>query len=121
VNEAREVAVQALYEADQLDLESIPERDEIDAKARRLIDGTMAHRDELDESIDVASDRWRVERMPVVDRAIVRLALYELRYEPDMPTGVILSEAVRIAKQYSTDKSAAFVNGILAGLAARER
>ncbi len=59
--------------------------------------------------------------MPVVDRAVLRLALFELRHEPETPTAVILSEAVRIAKQYSTERSGRFVNGVLATLAREER
>jgi N utilization substance protein B len=121
VSEPRDIAVQALYEADQMGLASIGDRPELTGKARRLFEGTTAHVAELDEAIDAVSDHWRVDRMPVVDRAVIRLALYELRYEPDTPTGVVLSEAVRIAKEFSTQRSGQFVNGILGTLAKRER
>lgn len=117
--EPREVAVQALYEADQLDLDTIDPM--LTGKARRLAEGTLSRRAELDAALDEVSDNWRVDRMPVVDRAILRLGLYELRHEPDTPTAVILSEAVRIAKDFSTEKSGKFVNGVLATLAERER
>jgi N utilization substance protein B len=59
--------------------------------------------------------------MPVVDRAILRLGLYELRYETDTPAAVVVAEAVRLAKTFSTERSGAFVNGVLATLAEQER
>lgn len=121
MSEPREVAVQALYEADQMGLTGVEARPDLTGKARRLLDGTIAHQAELDEAIDGVSDRWRVDRMPVVDRAVLRLALFELRYEHSTPTAVVLSEAVRIAKTFSTEKSGHFVNGILATLARQER
>ncbi|MGQ0847789.1 MAG: transcription antitermination factor NusB [Actinomycetota bacterium] len=116
--EPRDLAVQALYEADQRDLSMI----EVDLppKAARLVSGVLQHVAELDHDIDRASQNWRIERMPVVDKAILRLGLYELRYE-ETPTPVIISEAVRLAKTFSTERSGAFVNGVLATLAERER
>ncbi len=124
MSEPREAAVQALYEADQmgLDLEALAGRpDVLTGKARRLFEGTLSHRPELDAAIDAVSDHWRVDRMPVVDRAVLRLALYELRHEPETPVAVVLSEAVRIAKTFSTERSGHFVNGVLATLAKQER
>jgi N utilization substance protein B len=91
------------------------------AKATRLIQGVANHLTELDAAIDGASTRWRVSRMPPVDRAILRLGLYELRFEQQTPMAVVVSEAVRLAKTYSTERSGAFVNGILAKLAVEER
>lgn len=119
--EPRERAVQALYQVDVMGLDRIPDDWELDGKARRLAEGVLDHRVELDTAIEAAADRWRVERMPVVDRAVLRVGLYELRYEPDTPAAVILSEAVRIAKAFSTERSGGFVNGVLATLARRER
>jgi N utilization substance protein B len=115
--EARELAVQALYAEDLRgsDLEDLPLR------AARLARGVLDHRSELDRTLDGVSRRWRVARMAPVDRAILRLALYELRFEPDTPVGVVLSEAVRLAKKYSTERSGSFVNGILGRLAQTER
>jgi N utilization substance protein B len=117
--EPRDLAVQALYEADQRDL--TVGYDDLPPKAARLVAGVLAHVDELDQEIDEASEHWRVQRMPVVDRAILRLGLYELRYERSTPGAVIVSEAVRLAKTFSTEKSGAFVNGVLAALADKER
>ena len=90
-------------------------------KATRLVRGVEEHLEELGTTIDGVSDRWRVARMPPVDRAILRLGLYELRFEKGTPMAVVVSEAVRLAKMYSTERSGAFVNGILSKLAAIER
>lgn len=79
--------------------------------------GTLDHLHEIDPLIDGAADHWTVDRMPSVDRALLRLATYELSYETHTPTAVILSETVRMAKTYSTQNSARFVNGVLATLA----
>lgn len=108
-SDARELALQALYAADLRD----GDLDRLPTRAGRLARGVLAHKAELDETLDGVSRRWRVARMAPVDRAILRLALYELRFEPDTPMAVVVSEAVRLAKKYSTEKSGAFVNGIL--------
>ena len=83
--EPRDLALTALYEADQRGLHR-PEIDpSLPAKAARLIQGVGDHLEDLDVAIDTVSTRWRVARMPPVDRAILRLGLYELRYEPKTP------------------------------------
>jgi transcription antitermination protein NusB len=120
VTEPRDLALQALYQADLLGLDQLAEDLDLPAKARRLAEGVLTHLRELDGIIEAASEHWRIDRMPVVDRAILRLGLFELRHE-NTPTGVVISEAVRIAKAYSTDKSGAFVNGVLATLATTQR
>lgn len=121
MNEPREQAVQALYQADLLDVAELSGDSELRGRARRLAEGVLAHRAELDGDLGRASEHWRVDRMPAVDRAILRLGLYELRYEQETPTAVIVSEAVRIAKEFSTEKSGKFVNGVLGTLAEQER
>ncbi len=107
--------MQALYEADLRG--GAPELSDLPPKARRLVEGTLEHLAELDAELAATSRRWRVERMAPVDRAILRLGLYELRHEAT-PPGVVISEAVDLAKTYSTDRSSEFVNGLLATLAA---
>lgn len=119
MTEPRERAIQALYEADQVENWTAP--DDLFGRALRLTHGVLEHRDELDEAISAVADRWTIDRMPVVDRAVLRLALYELRHCPDVPTAVVLSEAVRIVKAFSTEHSGRFVNGVLASLARSER
>jgi N utilization substance protein B len=117
--EPRDKALQALYEAEQREVEHPGA--ELTGKARRLVEGVRAHMAEIDEALEATAKRWRVERMPPVDRSILRLGLFELRYEPATPAPVVLSEAVRLAKTYSTQRSSAFVNGVLGTLAATER
>lgn len=118
--EPRDRALQLLYEAEQRHLTDIDVGDR-PLKAARLVTGVLEHLEELDRSIEAASTRWRIDRMPPVDRSILRIALYELRFESGTPTAVIVSEAVRLAKTYSTERSGAFVNGVLGRLATEER
>ncbi|MCL8207602.1 MAG: transcription antitermination factor NusB [Actinomycetia bacterium] len=125
--QAREVAVRWLYEHDVggTDPEAILARGDVKldapsfAFARSLLEGVVRHRAELDAELERLSHDWRVERMSAVDRNILRLGLYELRFEPDVPAPVALSEAVQLANLYSTPEGKRFVNGILSA-AARE-
>ena len=75
------------------------------------------HGDELDGYIRRFARGWALERMPALDRALLRLGVYELVHRPDVPTGVVLSEAVELASRYSTEESGRFVNGVLAQIA----
>ena len=81
--------------------------------AESLVRGVRAHLAELDGQIQAASRNWRLERMARVDRNLLRLALYELRFGDDVPAKVAINEAIEIAKRYGTSESSAFVNGIL--------
>ena len=114
----REEAFRYLYEAE---LRSDAPPSKLRGRAARIAEGVRAHMATLDEAISAASDNWRVTRMAPVDRTIIRIGLYELRFEPKTPLGVILNEAVELAKKYSTEQSGAFVNGVLAALAKTER
>ncbi len=118
-SEPRDLVLTALYEADRTG--HAPEVAELPPKAKRLVSGVVDNTEDLDRAIDEASEHWRVDRMPVVDLAILRLGLYELRFQPDVPVAVIVNEAVRLAKTYSTKRSGAFVNGVLSTLAEQER
>ncbi len=118
--EAREDALAAIYAAEQRRLE-LPDTEGLSRRAAALARGVWEHRAELDEALERASMHWRVDRMPTVDRNVLRLALYELRFLPTVPVAVVISEAVELAKQYSTEKSGAFVNGVLSRLAKEER
>ena len=117
--EARERAIGLLYAADAGDVSQI-ESSEHAGRGFRLAHETWSHVEEIDAAIDEQATDWRVERMPAVDRAILRLGVYELRYT-DTPVGVILSEAVELAKQYSTAESGRFINGVLASIAEASR
>lgn len=117
--EVRDQALQALYEAEQRRMAPVTE--DLVARAKRLVDGVWEERAELDAAIGAASTGWRVERMPAVDRNVLRLGLWELRHRPDTPVAVVISEAVRLAKTYSTARSGRFVNGVLSRLAAERQ
>jgi N utilization substance protein B len=88
-----------------------------DAETRPYADesvrGIAKEREELDETIRVASLHWRIERMTRVDRNVLRLGTWELRHRDDVPTEVILDEAVELAKRFGSEESSAFVNGVL--------
>jgi transcription antitermination factor NusB len=109
--DVRVEALGALYAADILHLEEIDDT-QLSRRAASLAQGTWTDRATLDAAISEASRSWRVERMPAVDRNLLRLAAYELMHT-DLPTGVILDEAVTLAKAYSTESSGRFVNGVL--------
>jgi N utilization substance protein B len=77
-----------------------------------LVRGTVANSDEIDKKIEAKSEHWRLQRMPVVDRNILRLAIYELTQQA-VPAPVIIDEALELARQFSGDESLSFINGIL--------
>jgi N utilization substance protein B len=85
--------------------------------ARTLIEGVLEHVDRIDDAIDQHSDGWALDRMPTVDRNVLRIGAYELLYQPDVPDAVVLDEAVSLVRLMSTDDSPQFVNGLLARLA----
>ena len=113
--EAREEALGALYAADSRGLDEI-DFTKISKRAAALAEGTWEAKESIDEAITAASTKWRIERMPIVDRNILRLGVYELRTDT-LPIAVVISQAVELAKKFSTAKSSAFVNGVLSGVA----
>ena len=123
--EARERALELLYEAEAkglrppdvlIDLAVAP-----DPFAVALVNGVGERLAELDDHIERLAQDWTVERMPWVDRSILRLGAFELLARPDVPTGAILSEAVELAKRFSTEEAGRFVNGLLSNLARQVR
>lgn len=117
---ARERALGLLYEAElksgsvaevlsELPLEPHPYSVEI-------VRGVEQHRAEIDDLIARHAIDWSLERMPVVDLAILRMATFELGWESEVPMSVVISEAVELAKAYSTEDSGGFVNGVLAAI-----
>ena len=96
------------------DVETRPYADE-------SVRGVVGERDQLDQTIGTASEHWRIERMTRVDRNVLRLGTWELRHRRDVPTEVILDEAVELAKRYGSEESGAFVNGVLNQIAGTER
>jgi transcription antitermination protein NusB len=85
--------------------------------AREVVDGVSDHQEEIDESIETYAQGWTLARMPAVDRAILRIGVWELLFNEEIPDGVAISEAVDAARLLSTDDSAGFVNGLLAKIA----
>ena len=86
-----------------------------------MVLGVTDHGAEVDELITRYAIDWTLDRMPVIDRTLLRMATFELLHRPDVPTAVVISEAVELAKQYSTEESGRFVNGVLASIAAVAR
>lgn len=89
--------------------------------AREIVDGVTDHRDEIDELIMSYAQGWTLDRMPNVDRALLRLAAWEILFNAEVPTPVAIDEAVELAKEYSTDDSGRFVNGVLGRIADHAR
>jgi N utilization substance protein B len=83
------------------------------AYLRDLVEGVASHLEELDAFIVRYSEHWRLERMTVVDRNLLRLAIYELAYQPHIPPKVVINEAVEMAKRFGSEASGGFINGIL--------
>lgn len=120
---SREMAVQVLYQVDmaQSDIsealrvfcDHFEAPESIRDFAIELANGAHEHREEIDSLIKRFSEHWRLERMPSVDRNILRLAIFELLYRPDIPVKVSINEAVDLGKIYGSGDSGAFINGIL--------
>ena len=126
---ARELALQMLY---QRDLSGNPadtiigtfedlQKSKSNTRefAVRIFRGTLDNMAKLDEMIVAQADNWRLERMAVVDRNIIRMSVYEFLHETDTPKLVIIDEAIEIAKKFGTQKSSQFINGILDGILKR--
>lgn len=122
---AREQALQLLFSMDLLGDASeqaknrflrvhiTGEEQEADPLFNELVSGVTAHRDELDRTIEQFSSNWRIPRMGCVDRNVLRMAVFEILFMPDIPEKVSINEAIELAKKYGTRDSGSFVNGIL--------
>lgn len=121
-SKARKRAVDVLYEADLRGIDPAATlRDRIaladppvNEYTVTLVEGAREHRGRIDEILSGYAEGWTIERMPGVDRAVLRLGVYELLWREDVPAAVVIDEAVELAKSLSTDESPRFVNGILA-------
>ncbi len=120
---ARELALQILY---QIELTQQPVNEvllvffshlypqkNIEEFSRRLVYGVKEHQQEIDQIISKYSENWELERISVVDRNILRIGIFELLWCPDIPPKVGINEAIELGKKFGTEKSAAFINGIL--------
>lgn len=124
-HEAREHAIALLYEAE---MKQVSAPDVLaglsvspDPFTVALLTGVAADGARIDDLLSSAAVGWEIGRMPVVDRTILRLATWELLARPDVPVAVVIDEAVELAKQYSTEQSGGFVNGVLSTIAAQVR
>lgn len=136
--QAREIALQALYQLEINCAESAEQEEmyenlaldtafqEAEAKvsqatrefARSLVEGTRAHAGEIDAYIEDASRAWKITRMAAVDRNIARIAVYEMKFaEPVLTPNIAINEAIELVKKYGSDESARFINGILDAMA----
>lgn len=123
--EARERALELCYESEARDVDADVLVTELavapDPYAQTLVAGVAEHRDEIDALLGKLSQRWAVDRMPAVDRALLRIGTYELGWEPELPTAVVIDEAVELAGRYSTRDSGRFVNALLSRIGAELR
>jgi N utilization substance protein B len=126
---ARELALQMLYQHDlsgnspDTILATFEELQKSKPNTRefasRIFRGTVEHIKDIDEMIVAQADNWRLSRMAVVDRNIIRMSVYEFLHENDTPKLVVIDEAIEIAKKFGTQKSSQFINGILDGILKR--
>ena len=119
--EARERALSLLYEAESKGVAPAVVLDDLpvppDPFAADLVEGVGSRLEEIDALIAGHSIGWALDRMPAIDRAVLRMATYELLAMPKTPTAVVLSEAVELAGGFSTEESGRFVNGVLSSIA----
>ncbi|GAB3302972.1 transcription antitermination factor NusB [Geodermatophilus aquaeductus] len=121
---ARKRAVDVLYEADLRGADAVELLREriadvsppVPEHAVRLVEGVAANSARIDELIDTHARGWSIDRLPDVDRAILRMAVFELLWADDVPDAVVIDEAVELARALSTDDSPAYVNGVLGAI-----
>lgn len=118
-HEAREKALQVLFQLDNTELtiedaiSHILEDDENDAFFNKLVRGTVEKMEEIDASLKDKLEKWSLDRLPKIERTVLRLAVYELLFTEDTPNRVVLNEAIELSKTFGDEKSSKFVNGVL--------
>lgn len=116
---AREKALQALFQIDvsqaepSAAIEHVLENEQGDLFLSELVDGVVTYKAEIDELIVSHLEKWSIERLGNVDRNLLRIAVFELKYRQDIPPKVVLNEAIEIAKRYADEQSSRFINGVL--------
>jgi N utilization substance protein B len=125
----RELALRVLFELEgtqndagasvEYHAEDLGAAPDVAGFARRLVTGTLDHGAEIDAAIEESSDNWRLRDIGKVERAVLRLGAYELLYEPEVPVGAAIDEAIELARTYAGDEAAPFVNGVLGRIARR--
>lgn len=119
-NKARKRALDAIFQADLTNKPIVEIQDDTEIEDKKysdiLINGIKEHQVQIDSMISDSLTNWTIDRIPRVDRNILRVAVYELLFQKDVPVSVVISEAVKLAEDLSTDESASFVNGTLANI-----
>jgi N utilization substance protein B len=125
---ARTIALQALYEVDSVarSAEAVVERllaegelsEENNAFVRDLVGGVVQNKDEIDRNIQRFAPAWPIEQIAMIDRNVLRLAIFEILFDNKVPVKVAISEAVELAKSFGSENSAKFVNGVLGSVSA---
>lgn len=116
--EAREKAIQTLFQLDNIEL-PVDEamryivEEKTNSFYEQLVRGTMEYRDEIDKLLTEQLENWALDRLPKIERTVLRLALYELKYNQEAPERVIINEAIELCKTFGDEKSGRFVNGVL--------
>lgn len=120
---SRELALQVLYQIEMsegdaeenfnLFWQHFTPSDDLKEFSQKIVNGVCQHKEEIDTLIEKYSEHWRLKRMTIVDRNILRSAIFELMFCPDVPTKVVLNEAIELGKRFSSEKSGSFINGIL--------
>ena len=129
-SKARKRAVDAVFAADLRKISALnllnevaelaadrQNQDQIFGYAREIVQGVIDQHEQIDDLLETYSQGWALDRMPNLDRAILRVAVWEILHNPDVPNAVAVNEAVELAKELSTDDSGAFVNGLLSKIA----
>lgn len=118
-HEARAKALQALFQLDSTELpieeaiEHVLEEQKTNAFLEQLVRGTMEHKEQIDAALEEKLENWTLNRLPKIERTVLRLSVYELLYLKDAPDRVVLNEAIELSKIYGDEKSSRFVNGVL--------
>ncbi len=115
--DVRQESINASLAAEAARAAADPKRGSSWDYARTIVEGIAEHGDEIDELIETYAQGWTIERMPAVDRAIIRIGIWEVMFNPDVPTSVAIAEAVEAATVLSTEDSAGFINGLLGRIA----
>ncbi|MEK7286026.1 MAG: transcription antitermination factor NusB [Nitrospirota bacterium] len=112
---AREAALQSLFQEDFNETSAFT-KEAPDPFTKQLLDGVSQYRTDIDRLIETQTEHWAVDRMAIVDRNVLRMAIFEMVFSHETPAKVVIDEAIEIAKKYGNENSGAFVNGILDGV-----
>ncbi|MEV8268228.1 transcription antitermination factor NusB [Microbacterium sp. NPDC076911] len=115
--DVRDVALAEMLATEAKRAANEPSREASWLYAREIVDGVVDNREAIDEQITTFAKDWTLERMPAVDRAVLRIGVWEILYNDAVPTAVAIDEAVDLAKEFSTDEAGSFVHGVLARIA----